>query len=173
MLRDCCFRRARRTTCWPERFSETNSSASPSGAHYPNCVHPYRKAAGGFKDGSSRCLLLRTARRRGPSDSHLPVRRVSVQTADDRKRGRMCSRRARNRAREFRDQALCAIEAREGRGSAPQTAHSTAFSVISDSARPRPVFGRTRSLCEEVSRSVKKPLMQPDGKRIGSKGCAR
>ena len=40
------------------------------------------------------------------------------QAADDRKRGRMRTRRARNRARGFRDQALCTIEAREGRGSA-------------------------------------------------------
>ncbi len=42
----------------------------------------------------------------------------------------MCTRRARIRTREFRDQAFCAIEAREGRESAPQTAHSTVFSVI-------------------------------------------
>ncbi|MFR1640586.1 MAG: hypothetical protein ACLSVD_16420 [Eggerthellaceae bacterium] len=33
-------------------------------------------------------------------------------------------------ARGFLDQAFCAIEVRERRGSAPRTAHSTAFSVI-------------------------------------------
>ncbi len=45
--------------------------------------------------------------------------RVSLrpQTAGDRKHGRMCSRRARNRAREFCDQAFCAAKAREGRKS--------------------------------------------------------
>ena len=70
-------------------------------------------------------------------------RKHPAPTADDRKRGRMCSRRARNRAREFRDQAFCTTKARERRGSALQTAHSTVFSVISDSARRWLVFGES------------------------------
>ena len=70
-----------------------------------------------------------------------PCTRPDPLTADDGKRSRMYSRRARNRAREFRDQAFCAIKAREGRGSALQTAHSTAFSVISDFVRCPPASG--------------------------------
>ena len=86
---------------------------------------------------------------------------ASGQTADDRKRGRMCSRRARNRACGFCDQAFCATKAREGRGSASQTAHSTVFSVIFDFGRSRPVFGR-------IVLFMQRPPMQLHGKRVGS-----
>ena len=64
-------------------------------------------------------------------------RPASGPTAGDRKCGRMRSRRAPNRAREFRDQAFCATKACEGPESAWQTAHSTAFSAISDSVLRR------------------------------------
>ncbi len=69
----------------------------------------------------------------------------------------MCSRRARNRACEFRDQALCAIKARNGRESAPQTAHSTAFSVI----LILPAAGWSS---KDFFSFAKRPPVQPDGK---------
>ena len=91
-------------------------------------------------------------------------RKHPAHIAGDRKHGRMCSRRARNRACGFRDQAFRATKVRKGRGSASRTAHSTVFSVISGSARHLPVFGRIRSLHEEASHLF-------DDERVGSKGC--
>ena len=99
-------------------------------------------------------------------------------TDDDRKRGRMCSHGGRKRAREFRDQAFCGATAREGRESALQTAHSTAFSVISDSARRRPIFWKNPLSLHGGFPSVEKPpvqrggLLQPNRKRAGWKGRA-
>ena len=97
----------------------------------------------------------------------------------------MCSRRARNRAREFCDQAFCAIKVREGRGSALQTAHSTAFSVISDPVRVgrslgNPCLGPGRSasmtagcLLERSAPFIGKLPIQPDGRRIGSRAGSK
>ena len=91
-----------------------------------------------------------------PQETVVARRGRCAPTADDRKRGRMRSRRARNRACEFRDQAFCVIEEREGRESAPRTAHSTAFSVISDFARAGWALERIGSLHEEASRSARR-----------------
>lgn len=61
----------------------------------------------------------------------LQLLRHDGKSGGDQKRGRMCTRRKRKRARQFRDQALCAAAMHNEPESTSKTAHSTAFSAIS------------------------------------------